>query len=129
MCKGKPPSAEGVITLDLDIRGNAKKSVTRFRLLDYGGEFSLLELELGTGRMHQIRRHLALTGNPVLGDGKYGDFPLNHSLRATMRLRNMLLHASRLVIPEMPDGTCLDISAPLPDYFQGFIDTRISRIT
>ena len=131
VCKGKPPSAEGVITLDLDIRGSVKKSVTHFRLLnDYvHDEFSLVELELGTGRMHQIRRHLALTGNPVLGDDKYGDFPLNRSLRKTMQLRRLLLHASRLVVPEMPDGSCLDISAPLPGYFQQFLDAPISPIT
>jgi 23S rRNA pseudouridine955/2504/2580 synthase len=124
MCKGTPLTNEGVITLDLAIHGNIKKSVTHFRLLNEfsNGAFSLLELELGTGRMHQIRRHLAGTGNPVLGDDKYGDFSLNRSLRTTMQVRKLLLHASRLVIPAMPDGSCLDISAPLPDHFQHCID-------
>jgi len=126
VCKGSPPAAEGRITLDLDVHGSVKKSVTHFRLLQARGEFSLLELELGTGRMHQIRRHLALTENPVLGDDKYGDFPLNRRLRATAQLRKLLLHASRIVIPETPDGNRLDVCAPLPDYFQRFIDTQIS---
>lgn len=120
ICKGKPPQPEGTICLDLAIHGSVKKSVTRYRLLANALEtevFSLLELELGTGRMHQIRRHLALTGNPIIGDDKYGDFKLNHQLRKTMKLRHLLLHASRLIIPQTPNGLSLDLKAPPPEYF------------
>jgi 23S rRNA pseudouridine955/2504/2580 synthase len=67
--------------------------------------------------MHQIRRHLAGIGCPILGDDKYGSFALNRSLRKTRGLRRLLLHASRLVIPASPP---LDIDAPLPDYFERF---------
>jgi 23S rRNA pseudouridine955/2504/2580 synthase len=124
VCKGTPSQAEGTINLDLAVHGTIKKSATRYKLLaTYSREepCSLLELELGTGRMHQIRRHLALTGNPILGDDKYGDFPLNRKLRKTMQLRRLLLHASHLIIPKMPDGSRLEVSAPLPDYFDAFL--------
>jgi 23S rRNA pseudouridine955/2504/2580 synthase len=126
VCKGRPVPPEGVIRAELAIRGAIKKSETRYRLLSVEGEFSLLELELGTGRMHQIRRHLALMGNPILGDDKYGDFNLNHLLRKTMKLRHLLLHASQIIIPATPDNiradnTCLELGAILPDYFQQFI--------
>jgi 23S rRNA pseudouridine955/2504/2580 synthase len=122
MCKGRPAKSEGVISLDLEIQGMKKKSETRYRLLEsFKDEYSLLELELGTGRMHQIRRHLALTGNPVLGDDKYGDFTLNHLLRKTMKLNKLLLHASQLIIPETPDNPRLELEAPLPEYFSQFI--------
>jgi len=123
VCKGKPEQPEGVIRAQLDVRGAVKNSETRWRLLSASGdgEFSLLELELGTGRMHQIRRHLALTGNPILGDDKYGDFNLNHQLRKTLKLRNLLLHASRLIIPAAADIPPLDLSAPLPAYFQDML--------
>ena len=122
MCKGRPARDEGVISLDLEIRGIKKKSETRYRLIEgFKDDFSLLELELGTGRMHQIRRHLALTGNPVLGDDKYGDFTLNHLLRKTMKLNRLLLHAARLIIPETQDNPLLDLSAPLPEHFEQFL--------
>jgi 23S rRNA pseudouridine955/2504/2580 synthase len=122
ICKGMPSRQEGIIRIDLDVHGVVKKSETHYRLLSgtNEGEFSLLELELGSGRMHQIRRHLALNGNPILGDDKYGDFKLNHSLRKSMKLRNLLLHAVRIVIPKTSDGFSLDVSAPPPDYFQEF---------
>jgi len=122
VCKGKPAQPEGVIKADLAIHGAVKKSETSYRLLSGTEEFSLLELELGTGRMHQIRRHLAMIGNPILGDDKYGDFDLNHKLRKTMKLHHLLLHASSLIIPQTPDGVRLDLTAPLPDYFQPFIN-------
>ena len=83
--------------------------------------FSQLELELGTGRMHQIRRHLASIGHPILGDDKYGDFTLNKGLRKERGLKRLLLHSSRLIIPESLCGFTLDASAPLPEHFEGFI--------
>lgn len=127
VCRGIPEKPEGSIKLDLLIRGAEKESITRYRQLAETEEFSLLELELLTGRTHQIRRHLFLTGNPVLGDDKYGDFALNRSLRKTMKLKRMLLHASRLIIPQTPGGGSLDISAPLPAYFRQFMhDAGIS---
>jgi 23S rRNA pseudouridine955/2504/2580 synthase len=125
VCAGWPLKNEGSITEDLLIRGSLKKSETKYRVIKKGSaasednfKFSVLELRLGTGRMHQIRRHLAMSGNPILGDDKYGDFALNKRLRKTMGLKRLLLHASRLIIEE--EELHLDISAPLPDYFRAF---------
>ena len=50
----------------------AKQIETRYNLLDYANGYSLLEIELLTGRTHQIRAQLAAVGHPLLGDGKYG---------------------------------------------------------
>jgi 23S rRNA pseudouridine955/2504/2580 synthase len=118
VCRGRPRDDSGLIRLSLNVRGEEKQSETAYTVLKEGGGFSLLCLELGTGRMHQIRRHLAGIGCPILGDDKYGNFPLNKSLHKIRGLRRLLLHASRLVIPASPS---LDISAPLPDYFEGFV--------
>jgi 23S rRNA pseudouridine955/2504/2580 synthase len=119
VCAGNPPSA-GVIQYSLDIRGAEKPSRTRYRRLGGNGEFSLLELELDTGRMHQIRRHLAKIGHPVLGDDKYGDFALNKVLAKTRGLKRLLLYASRLVIAGEGAGFSLDVRVPPPDYFSAF---------
>jgi len=126
VCSGRPEKNEGVITQEIPVHGSKKKSETRYRVIKSGkislGEipavfdFSVIELELGTGRMHQIRRHLAMIGNPVLGDDKYGDFTLNKKLRKT-GLKRLLLHASHLAVK---DDCNLDIRAPLPEYFNPF---------
>ena len=132
VCTGCPARNAGSINLELEIRGSRKKSETKYRVIKNGSlpsadeshahsRFSVLELELGTGRMHQIRRHLSMTGNPVLGDDKYGDFALNKMLRKTIGLKRLLLHASRLVIPQAK-GSPLDLRAPLPDYFGPFAE-------
>ena len=123
VCSGVPRPEQGIIRLALDEKGKGqakktKESETSYRVVsrDSALQFSLLELELGTGRMHQIRRHLAAIGHPLLGDDKYGDFPLNRKLKKTAGLKHLLLHSSRLVIPpcpQLPQG--LDITAPLPD--------------
>lgn len=52
----------------------AKKIITRYRVLEYNKsmDLSLVEIELVTGRTHQIRAHMSFIGHPLLGDGKYG---------------------------------------------------------
>ena len=130
VCGGCPEKKKGTITADLLIRGSLKKSETRYRVIKEGElplpqpqEYCVLELELRTGRMHQIRRHLAMTGTPILGDDKYGDFSLNKKLRKA-GLKRLLLHASRLIINDELNMNMLnmDIHAPLPEYFARFVD-------
>jgi 23S rRNA pseudouridine955/2504/2580 synthase len=67
----KDAAANQVEISDKPIKGG-KHIITRYRVLAERGGNSLLEVELVTGRTHQIRAHLAHIGHPLLGDGKYG---------------------------------------------------------
>ena len=67
-----------VAITDYPARG-AQEIVTGYRVVE-DGEFARLEVELITGRTHQIRAHLAHIGHPILGDDKYGDRMLNRRL-------------------------------------------------
>jgi len=75
---------------------------------------ALLELELITGRTHQIRRHLAGKGVGVAGDGLYGEPGFNAALGAATGLARMFLHAWRVRLPHPHSGEPLEFTAPLP---------------
>ena len=85
---------------------------TAYHPLGSNGKMTLLEVELITGRTHQIRAHLAGTGHPLLGDTKYGDNEFNKQY-TRHGVKHQLLHAYRLVIPET-DQTFV---APVPELF------------
>jgi 23S rRNA pseudouridine955/2504/2580 synthase len=83
--------------------------------------FSLVEVELKTGRTHQIRVHLTHLGFPLAGDDKYGDFALNRDLMK-VGLKRMFLHAAKLGLPHPLTSERIDLESPLPGDLQAFID-------
>ncbi len=93
---------------------NMQSAITHWHRLAGGSEATLLEISIETGRTHQIRRHLAAIGHPIIGDGKHGDFTFNRQLRATSGLKRMFLHSARLSIAHPITGKRLVFLAPLP---------------
>lgn len=69
---------------------------TKIRPLKTSSGYSLIEIDLITGRTHQIRAHLSYEGYPVAGDRKYGNKRVNSEFKEKYGLENQLLHASRL---------------------------------
>jgi 23S rRNA pseudouridine955/2504/2580 synthase len=86
----------------------------------YGRLATLMDIEIGTGRTHQIRVHAAYAGHPVAGDEKYGDKPCNDSLRP-FGLRRMFLHAQSLQFIKPGTTEQFTISAPLSDELQAVL--------
>ena len=84
----------------------AKEARLAYRLLSSDGRISLLEVELETGRKHQIRLQMAHHGHPVIGDHKYGSQRKFSS--------GIALHARRLVVAHPTRGEALVFEAPPP---------------
>ncbi|RMG15921.1 MAG: RluA family pseudouridine synthase [Deltaproteobacteria bacterium] len=123
--KGRMPARRGEIDLALKEHQQTRRSKvlhgphyqaaqTRWVQRKSTGTVSLLEVHPGTGRTHQIRRHLASTGHPIVGDRRYGDFPFNREARAEWGVRRHLLHAWRLCLTHPFEEETLRIEAPLP---------------
>jgi RluA family pseudouridine synthase len=91
----------------------AQAALSRYRTLSASDDGALVELDPATGRMHQLRVHMASIGRPLAGDVRYGG-ALTFAGRAAPRL---MLHASKLVFPH-PSGGYTTVEAPLPDDFE-----------
>jgi len=94
----------------------AKNAVTEYERLASGRASSLLELRLETGRLHQIRAHLAEIGHPVLGDPRYGERRCPPGLPK----RRILLHAARLRLPHPTQAETLELEARPDSVFRRF---------
>ena len=90
------------------VRDDGEPALTRFRVAERLPRATLLELELETGRTHQIRVHMQHAGHPVLGDRQYGQ-------AGKGLIGRQALHASRLSFTHPSSGERLELEAPLPE--------------
>jgi len=118
---GVPEGPEGIIDAPIGrssknrkkmaIVAKGKNAITTYKLKESwpSSNVSLLELQLETGRTHQIRVHLSSIGNPVVGDDLYG------SNRKHLTLRRPFLHASELFFEHPRTGSDCQFESPLPE--------------
>ena len=111
-------NAEGERRVEVGAEGKAAHSIVR--LLGRWENFSLVEVELKSGRTHQIRVHLTHLGFPLAGDDKYGDFSANKVLQKA-GLKRMFLHATALSFAHPLSGAEVRLQAPLPPELSDFI--------
>jgi 23S rRNA pseudouridine1911/1915/1917 synthase len=98
---------------------DGRPSVTGYRVRERFAEWTLLELDLVTGRTHQIRVHLDAIGHPVAGDPVYGT---GTSRRGPAGLGRLFLHAWRLELTSPSDGHLIRATAPLPPELESVLD-------
>ena len=91
-----------------------KNAITHFKVLERFNGFTLLELQLETGRTHQIRVHMSYIGYPVVGDPLYGP-------KKVIGKNGQFLHAKTLGFIHPRTGEELEFDSPLPDFFEEFL--------
>ena len=92
------------------VTAKGKPALTRFQVLERFGDYALVELQLETGRTHQIRVHMAYIGHPVAGDEVYGP-------RKTLKGHGQFLHARTLGFTHPRTGEVLEFTAEAPAIF------------
>jgi 23S rRNA pseudouridine955/2504/2580 synthase len=80
-----------------------KKIATSVNTIQSCGIYSLVELELITGRSHQLRTHLSHLGNPILGDSKYGESKINNYFNNKYGLNYQFLYAYKVIFKDCPE--------------------------
>jgi 23S rRNA pseudouridine955/2504/2580 synthase len=110
---------ERMVQVDL---AEGKPARTVFRSRSRLGALTLAEVQLDTGRTHQIRVHAAHLGAPVAGDDKYGDASVNARLRA-LGLKRLFLHAAALSFRPRDGEPPIRVEAPLPEALDNVLKT------
>ena len=127
VCCGKLAKKSGVIDDSVVQHGETKRAVTKYEVeeewtqpgtqsenLDSVTTFTFCKIRLclETGRMHQIRIHLAAQGCPICGDDQHGNFKLNKQLKKCFKIKHLLLAAVKLTVPLDGENRVFEITPP-----------------
>lgn len=107
---------------DIQVSGKAKAkyALTHYKVIKYVGDYSLVEVEIVTGRTHQIRVHFKAIGHPVCGDEMYGDAQINENLRK-IGLKRQFLHAAELTFKLPSTKKPITLKASLAQDLEGLL--------
>lgn len=94
---------------------NGKDAITHYKVLERFNKYTYMEFKLETGRTHQIRVHMASIGHPLLGDTLYSNG------KSPYKLQGQTLHAMIIGFVHPKTKEYIEISAPLPEYFEKII--------
>ena len=98
------------------VRSDGRPSLTKLKVLEhFGSEATYVELELVTGRTHQIRVHMSHHGHPVVGDKTYG------VRKEEFKLDGQLLHAYKIGFVHPVSGEYMEFEAEIPDYYKNVL--------
>ena len=93
-----------------------REATSEYKVLEYYADHALLEVQIFTGRTHQIRVHLAFIGHPIVGDDVYG------FRKQRIKMKRNFLHAAELIVYSPTTGEPLKFEAPLPVGLQNTLD-------
>lgn len=93
-----------------------RNAVTHYKVIEKLGKYTWVELQLETGRTHQIRVHMSYIGHPLLGDPVYGP------KKCPFNLNGQVLHAKVLGFIHPRTGEYMEFNSELPDYFNSLIE-------
>ena len=91
-----------------------QEATTHWTVVAQTADVALVSCRIETGRTHQIRRHFAAIGHPVVGDKRHGDFTFNREIGARCGLKRMFLHAEALKLRHPSTGEPVQFDAALP---------------
>lgn len=111
--KNSCPTGERMVRVDEE----GKEAVTIFTVKQNYPDASLMEIQLLSGRTHQIRVHAQYAHHPVAGDEKYGDFGFNKKMRE-FGLKRLFLHAYTIKFKSPSTQKEISITAPIPEALQ-----------
>lgn len=94
------------------VESGGKVALTKWNVLEKKGRISIVEFEIETGRMHQIRVHASYLGHPIVGDELYGEKSLDRQM--SLKPRRQLLHAVAISFQHPKTGKPVSFVAPPP---------------
>ena len=102
----------------MDVDRNGKEAITHFKVLKRYNDCTLLEINIDTGRTHQIRVHLSHIGYPIIGDDVYSNG------KNRWNIEGQCLHAKSLDFKHPISGKKMHIEAEIPDYFKKILEEQ-----